>query len=133
MDLRQTIRSADDCGQVSQPIPCPEWGNDVVVHVRVLSGTERDAFEDASIVRKGKKREMSLLDARARLVVAAACDASGTPLFRLGDEKWLTRKSGVPLTRIFNAAVKLNAISGEDVEELVGNSASVQSDDSGSN
>jgi len=132
MDLREQIRSCDD-SKVSEPIPCPEWGGDTVLYVRIISGSERDAFDAASFVQKGKKREMSLQDIRARLVCLAACDATGSPVFRRGDEKWLTRKSTVPLDRLYAAAAKLNGLTTEDIEELAGNSVSVQSDDSGSN
>ncbi len=132
MDLRDLIRNADDCKRLSEPIPCPEWGEGVVVYVRILSGAERDAFEEGSLVRKGKKRETSLQDARARLVELAACDAGGKPLFRKGDAKWLTQKNGAVLTRIFAEAMKLNGITEADVDELAGNSESGQSDDSGS-
>ena len=132
MDLRDQIRNADDLTTISEPIPCPEWGDGVALHVRILSGSERDAFEEASLVKKGKKRELSLQDARARLVEMAACDPAGKPIFRAGDAKWLTLKNGAVLSRLFAAAMKLNAITEDDIEELVGNSESGPSAVSGS-
>lgn len=120
MSLRDQIKACEDF-EVSGPIPCPEWGSDCVLHVRTISGAERDAFEESVLVKKGKKREVSLKDIRAKLVRMAACDERGAPIFQLGDERWLTDKSGKPLDRLFSAAQKLNGITEEDVEELLGN------------
>lgn len=118
--LREQIKAAEDF-QVSDPIPCPEWGKDCILHVRTISGAERDAFEESVLVKKGKKREVSLKDIRAKLVCLAACDSNGTPVFTPGDEKWLTDKSGKVLDRLFSEAQKINGITEEDVEELMGN------------
>lgn len=120
MSLRDQIKAAEDF-QVSEPIPCPEWGADCVLHVRTISGAERDAFEESVLVKKGKKREVTLKDIRAKLVRLATCDERGTPVFEIGDERWITEKTSKPLDRLFSAAQKLNGITDEDVEEMVGN------------
>jgi hypothetical protein len=121
--LRDQIKDKEDFA-VSEPIPCPEWDTEdspCVLHVRTISGAERDSFEESVLVKKGKKREVSLKDIRAKLVVLSACDSNGTPVFLPGDERWLTDKSGRALDRLFSAAQKLNGITEEDVEELMGN------------
>lgn len=128
MDLREQILSAEDC-PLSPPIPCPEWG--CTLHVRTLTGEERDEFEEGSLVAKGKKKEISLRNIRARLVELSACDETGKPVFRPGDAKRLGEKSAAVLDRLFAAAQKLNGITDEDVEELEKNSASARSGASG--
>lgn len=132
MGLREQIQQADDF-QISDPIPCPEWGADCVLYVKGISGAERDSFEEACFIKRGKRRELSLQDVRAKLIVLAACEKDGKPVFRPGDEKWLTRKSGKVLDRLFSVAQKINGITEEDIEEIAGNSASVPNGDSGSN
>jgi len=116
--LRDQIKAAQDC-PISSPIPCPEW--DCTLYIRTLEGGERDAFEESVLVKKGKKREVSLQDLRAKLVALSACDKDGRPAFQPGDEKWLTCKSGVVLDRLADAAMKHNKISDKDVEEMAGN------------
>ena len=73
-------------GLTPVPVPCPEWGEDVVVHVHPLSGDERDALEEESTELAaasdyapgaGRKR------LHARAVVRAARDAEGKPMFQV--------------------------------------------------
>lgn len=101
-------------------VPTPEWGagNDGAgVYVRVMSGTERDAWE------RSIEDDATRYDhARARLVTLSACDADGNLLFTAKDIDWLSQKNGVVLTRIATAASKLNKLGREDLEVLEGNS-----------
>lgn len=60
-----------------EAVPCPEWGG--TVHVRTMSGTERDAFE-AGMLDAKEKGVSGLANIRARLVVRVACDEQGNRL-----------------------------------------------------
>ncbi len=115
---REAILSADDLPR--ELVAVPEWGGDV--YVKTLGGTERDAYEQSLIKGKGRKREMSLDDARAKLCAASICDENGTVLFTERDVGALGRKSSKALDRVFAVAQRLSGISDADVEELVGNS-----------
>lgn len=123
MDLRDSILDGND-SSISDPIPCPEWGKDCVLHVRTMTGEERDAFEESCLQKKGKSREFSMANVRAKLVCLAACDADGKPVFRRGDEIKLGKKSAKVLDRLFAAAQQMNGISDADAEDLAKNSGS---------
>ena len=104
-----------------EPVDVPEWGG--TVHVRTMSGTERDAFEQTMIALKagGGKGATDLSNIRARLAVRTLCDPDGTRLFADDDAEALGQTSGRALDRVFGVAQKLNGMTAEDVKELVGN------------
>lgn len=107
-------------------VEVPEWGGHV--YVRMLSGTERDAFEAATVTRKGKgKTETNLVNMRARLAVLCVCDESGKRLFADADATALGRKSAAALDRITDVALRLNGMTEESVEDAEGNSESAPS------
>jgi hypothetical protein len=91
------------------------------VFVRELSSRERDMFEESVHKGKGAKRELNFINARAKLVAVACCDADGNLIFQPEDVEWLTNKPVGFLNRIYNAAMKINGFTDEDEEELLGN------------
>jgi hypothetical protein len=107
MSLRDRILATEDLPRKSLPIP--EWG--LTVHVRTLTGRERDRFE-------GQQSRDPYGDVRARLAVLALVDDQGQPLFTEADVPALSAKSSRALDRIFAVAVRLNGISKADLEEL---------------
>ena len=111
-------------------VSVPEWGG--TVHVRVMSGNERDAFEADMIDRRGSNGKNNLRGIRASLCVRVLCDSEGNRLFKDKDADKLGEKSAAALDRIFEAAQAANGMSNKDVDELAGNSESDQSEDSGS-
>lgn len=111
------------------PIDVPEWGGRV--HVRTISGVERDAYEDSLWQLRGKNRVFTQRNIRAKLVAVAACDKNGNRLFSDTQVEQLGLKNSAALDRLFDAAQRLNKITDKDIEELVKNSESAQSDDSG--
>ena len=119
-----------------EKVDCPEWGGHV--HVRSLSGEELDAWEveqyERSRIEKeeGQDRQAMLRNLRARLVSRCACDEAGKPLFTPEQASALGQKNGKALKRVFDAARKLNGMTPEDEQELLGNSASGPSGASGS-
>jgi hypothetical protein len=115
-----------------EDVHIPEW--DTYVHVRGMTGAQRDAYEDASLSMPDKKKQTRAFiykDARARLVAWSVVDENGKRVFSDADIPRLSEKSAAALQRIFNVAMRLSGISEEDIEELVKNSPDGQSDDSG--
>lgn len=128
---RDAILSASDLQ--TEEVQVSEWGGAVLV--RGLTGSERDAFEEASLHRygkNGKNKEINLKDFRARLVSWSIIDGDGKRVFTDTDVPALGRKSASALQRVFDVCSRLSGLSESDVEELVKNSPSDQSDDSGS-
>jgi hypothetical protein len=117
-------------------VPCPEWGGHV--HVRSLSGEELDQWEVEQYERsrlekeEGQDKQAMLRNLRARLVSRCACDESGRPLFSPEQASALGQKNGRALKRVFDAARKLNGMTPEDEQELLGNSGGAPSGASGS-
>jgi hypothetical protein len=95
--------------KVSAAVPVPEWGGEV--YIKTLSGTERDAFEDAYAENKMKAF-------RCRFLVLTLSDDKGQRLFADGDVGELGKKSSVVINRLFEAAWKHNAFTNEAVESL---------------
>lgn len=97
----------------TEKVEVPEWGG--FVYVRMMTARQRDQFEAEQISDPYK-------DVRARLAVHTVCDEQGEMLFQKQDVDALGQKSAAALDRIFSAAVKLNRITKEDVDELEKNS-----------
>lgn len=117
---REAILGAADSRII--PVEVPEWGG--VVHVRSMSGRERDAWELSMIVDPGAREiEHRRDNLRARLLVRTLCRADGTALFGESDVAALGEKSAAALDRCYAAAARLNRISREDIEELEKNSS----------
>lgn len=129
MLTREQILKADDLPH--EEVPVPEWGGSVLVWT--LTGAERDAFEEATLQKRGKRREADLSNIRARLAALAVRDADGKRLFGDSDVVALGRKSARALDRVFAVAQRLNGITDEDVEELEKNSAPARNGCAGTN
>jgi len=132
-NLRDQILASKGLGPVA--VPCPEWGEGVVVHVHPLSADQRDALEEESTELAaaseyapgaGRKR------LHARAVVRAARDAEGKPVFRLEDVETLAQKDARVLDRLYRVVDRLSAVSEEEVEALLGKSAGTPGGDSSS-
>lgn len=94
------------------------------VYVRTLEGWERDAWEKSLSEGKGRKAKTNLDNIRCKLVVATCVDDDGVAIFTADDLHELSKRSCLPITRIFTVASELNGLSQEDVDELVGESSS---------
>ena len=95
--------------KLSDPVAVPEWGGDV--YIKTLSGTERDAFEEAYAEQKMKAF-------RVRFLVLTLADESGERLFAEGDIPALSDKSSIVINRLFEKAWSHNAFTNEAVEAL---------------
>ena len=120
---KKQILQADDLKR--ELVSVPNWGGDV--YVRTMTGTERDTFEQSIVEGKGK---VNLTNFRAKLCALTIADETGKRLFDDKDIVELGKKSAKALDHIFGIAQKLNGIGTQDVEDLVKNSESDQSEDS---
>jgi hypothetical protein len=110
----------------TEDVAVPEWGG--TVRVKGLTAGERDAFESTILVMRGKRRELNMLDMRARLVSLSLVDEAGSRLFTKNDVAALAEKSASALDRVFEVAQRLSGITDGDMEDLEGNSEPGQSD-----
>ena len=117
MVTRDTIRAYK--GKPPTPVNVPEWGGDVFV--RVMSGTERDAFEAETYRMNGKNVELNRVNFRARLLVRTLCDESGALLYSAGDAAELGQQPADVLDRLASVASQLNGMTPKDVEDLAKN------------
>lgn len=111
---REQILAAPDL--VTEIVPVPEWGGEVVV--RSLTAAERDQYEKEFISQHGTRIKFDLVNPRARLVALSVVDEDGKRLFTDRDVAELAKKSAAPVDRIYAVAQKLSGISDGDVEEL---------------
>ena len=100
-------------------VPVPEWGGQV--YVGMMTGEERDEWEQMCAGTRGKDKKSNIKNLRAHLAVFTVQDETGAKLFNLTQVQALGKKSCAALDRIFDAAAKLNRLRPEDVEELVKN------------
>lgn len=112
---RADIIEAQDMETVD--VDVPEWGGSV--RIKSLTGQERDAFEASLFVGEGAKRKQNLKNLRSRLVAATLIDESGKALFPDDSSVLeLSKKSAAALNRVFEAAQKLNGMTGAEAEAL---------------
>jgi hypothetical protein len=98
----------------------PETGEreKTTVLVKELTAGERDRFEQSRVVtRRNGTSSMDFSNTRAKLAVMVCVDADGNRLFSDEDVQWLTKRSVRPLSRIFDAAMKLNAFTNDEESE----------------
>ena len=122
---KDQILAAND--KPTQDIAVPEWGGDV--RIRTMSASERDKWESETY----GSGTVNTVDFRARFVALCIVDDQGARMFSDEDVAKLGEKSAAALQRVFNAAQKLNALTGKDIEELEKNSEAVPSGGSSSN
>lgn len=110
-------------------VPVPEWGGKVTV--KMMTGEERDAFEESIVRRRGNEVEQNLSNFRAKLCACTMVNVNGKLLFpNTADVKALSQKSAKALDRVFAVAQRINGIGQQDVEELTKNSSAGPSEDS---
>lgn len=114
----------------TETVEVPEWGGAVIV--RGMNGRERDSFEASMIKGKGKSANVNLENLRAKLVSKCIVDEAGKRLFSDDDIPALAAKSAAALNRVYEVAQRLSGVTEDDVDELVKNSETAQSEPSGS-
>ena len=118
----EQILSADDMGL--KKVHVKEWGGDV--HIKTISGLDRDRFEDGY-------SEQKMKNFRSRFLVLTLCDEKGDRLFTDTEVEELGKKSSLVINRLFDKSWGLNAFTNEAIEELGNDSTVAPSDGSTSN
>ncbi|MFE0101152.1 hypothetical protein [Streptomyces sp. NPDC059009] len=111
---RDQILKVDDLK--TEDVDVPEWGGSV--RLRMLTGAERDSFEQSMIDTRGGKQKTNLANFRARLIARCVVTDTGERMFSPPDIDALGRKSAAALGRLFDACQRMNGFSAADVEEL---------------
>jgi hypothetical protein len=122
VDFRKRLLGANDTKV--QPIEVPEWGG--TWYVRVLSGKDREAFEEALAA------EQRMKNFRIRFLILALCDETGTRILTDADIDVLGERNSVVLNRVFEQAWTINAFTKEAVDALGEGSPAAPSGDSSS-
>jgi hypothetical protein len=107
-------------GKPLTPVETPEWGG--TVYLRVMRGSERDAFEAETYKLNGKSLELNRVNARARLLVKTLCDEQGNRLFTDADATQLGEQPADVLDRVYTVALRVNGFTSADVADLAKNS-----------
>ena len=117
MDGIHIMLSSDDIlsciDSTIEPIEIPEWGGSAFI--RTMTGTERDTWEMYASKQMEKTNNVNI---RAKLACLALCDESGKRLFGDGQIDALAKKSAKALNRVYEASLKLNKLSDDDIEQL---------------
>jgi hypothetical protein len=112
---KEQILAAADLPE--EVVDVPEWGGKVLI--RGMTGAERDAFEESVMVTRGNNRELNLRNFRAKLVARSIVDpVTKERMFSDNEIAELGKKSARALQRVFEAALRLNGMTAESVEEL---------------
>jgi len=111
MNLRDKILQSQDLKEIKMHID--EWDVDLII--RELTGSQRDAWEESRLDKKGN---IVVKDTRSRLAVLSIIDPeTNKPAFTLQDLDAVGTKSANVLQRIFDVVVDLNFASAESIEE----------------
>ena len=123
---RDQILAADDLK--TEVVNVPEWGG--AATVRSMTAADRDEYEQSMVASRGPDDKANMRNVRARLVAVTLVDESGKRLFSDADIDIIGAKSARAINRVFKVAARLNALTGDDVEELAKNSDAGPSEDS---
>lgn len=122
-ELNGRALSADDILKApdlrTQKLEVPEWGGHV--YVRLMTGTERDEFEQEFVDLRTGKRGGSVKNIRAKFAARVMSDKDGRRLFTDKQIDQLGQKSAAALDRVFDMGLRLNGLAESDVQELAGN------------
>lgn len=120
------ILAADDIA--TEDIFVGPWGG--WLRVRALTGGQRAAWQQASVIGKGKNQEINYQETTVRLVALSVVDESGKPIFSDADIRALKRKSSAALELVSEVATRLSGIGDQEMDDLTKNSKATDSDDS---
>jgi hypothetical protein len=112
------------------PLDVPEWGEDVRVHLSVMTGQERDEFE--AWINATPEEKLRLRDFMLRVVSITLRDSEGNRQYGESDLPLLNTLPLDGLERVYAAAAKINKIGTKAEDEELGKSAGVHGDSSSS-
>lgn len=99
-----------------ETVAVPELGGDVIV--QGMSGTDRNTYEAALLVGKGRKSHVDLSDITAKLLVRCLINEDGSRIFRDDETALIGAVRADALSRLSAVAQRLCGLTDEDVEEL---------------
>lgn len=102
-------------------VPVPELGEGVSVRVRVMTGPERDRWDEVLSGRRGPDGRVNISGLRSLLVSFCASDESGVPLFSEDDVAALEKLDSLVLERLYRAAWSLNQLGIAEEEQILKN------------
>jgi hypothetical protein len=111
MNLKDQILAAA-LKRKTQVFPIKAWGVDAFI--RVMTGTERDAWE-GQMFADGKPKTEKF---RVVLLVKTLADGEGERIFNEGEIATLSEMDSKELDRLFDLASEANGLSKKDVEDL---------------
>lgn len=111
LDTQGVLSAAD---MKLQKVFVKEWGGSV--YLRVMTVGERDSHELDWLEHK----EKGVSNFRTKFLLRVLCDKNGKLLFTDTHLPLLAMKSASVMNRLWEKAMKFNALSAEDVEELAG-------------
>jgi hypothetical protein len=133
MDIRELILSTAPARSPKvEAVDTGEWGT---MHVRVMSGTERDAY-DATLYRdwdEETERWIRPPNLRSHLLVRTICDTKGVRVFTDDDVAKLGEADHRLLTPLYVKSMEINRIGGGAVEEEKKDSGAIPTSSSGTN
>ena len=125
MSLRETILSTTTNDLPREPVKfCGQ-----PLHVRTMTGLERDAFETVYLESKAAGRP----NIRGAMAAFTLIDDEGKRVFTDADAHALGNLPAAELDRVFEIGQRLNKMSEADVADLEGNSEATPGDGSTSN
>ena len=111
---RDSILNAADIKY--EDVDTPEWGG--ITRVRMLTALDRSGLEFWCYKNMNSEKVIEL---HPRVCIACIVDESGNRIFQDDDLEALMQKNGTVLRRVAEAAMKLNKLTADDVEEAVKN------------
>jgi len=112
---RESIKAAAQSPKMTT-VDLPAWGGQV--NVRVMSGTERNSWEQ-SITDANQK---TVANFREQLLVRTVCDDQGNRIYTDSDVDELSACSAPELSTLYDAAAELNLIGRKARDAAAGNS-----------
>ena len=100
-------------------VEIPSLGD--TIRVRGMSSAERDAYEESMISVRGKRAEVKMALARARLLVVCLLNPDGSQMFLPGDVKLIGDLPAALVEPAYEAAQELSGMTEEDIEDLAKN------------
>ena len=109
---KEQILAAKDF--TSEIVKVPEWGGDV--HIRTMSGADRDAYHLAMQEEKAAVGKFESL-----LLALTLADENGALLFTLAEVETLCAKSAAVLDKLAKESLRINGMTTEAKEEAAKN------------
>jgi hypothetical protein len=139
---REQIEQARDISRVF--VPVPEWAlpsdedpNEVGVYVQAMSGADFNRLQDQMVkASKGTNGSiqnispMNLPSFKERLVQTCCVDEDGVRIFSKDDVSLIATKHVGIIVRLVDAINRISGLTPDDTAVIVGNSETIQGEDS---